>query len=178
MKCKTCEGYGYTEKEAGLIQVKCQDCDGTGEVDREDTEPTFTGLVFQLTGKRTDEYSIDELWMMAKKAAIPSFQFPHLIKMPCGKVKRLDNASDVLNLPVENIPCLCGNPNHYIVKFIDNCEVPDDNSRSNDNSRYVGGDRSSKRAEPDNQPVGSGDTSQPKQHQKPKAKKKAGKRTS
>ena len=31
MKCKTCEGKGFTEFEHGLVMVECPSCKGTGE---------------------------------------------------------------------------------------------------------------------------------------------------
>ena len=41
MKCKTCEGKGFTEFEHGLVMVECPDCKSTGEIDASDsgTEP-------------------------------------------------------------------------------------------------------------------------------------------
>lgn len=32
MKCPKCEGRGYKEYEAGLIQIPCKECNATGEV--------------------------------------------------------------------------------------------------------------------------------------------------
>ena len=32
MKCPKCEGKGYKEYEAGLIQIPCKECNATGEV--------------------------------------------------------------------------------------------------------------------------------------------------
>ena len=36
MKCKTCEGKGFTELEHGLVMLECPDCKGTGEIDASD----------------------------------------------------------------------------------------------------------------------------------------------
>jgi len=41
MKCPECEGKGYKEYEAGLIQVQCRECNGTGEIP--DDNPTDGG---------------------------------------------------------------------------------------------------------------------------------------
>lgn len=40
---------------------------------------------------------------------------PYRFVFPCGKVFELNNFSD---LPRENVPCPCGNPNHWFVKYV------------------------------------------------------------
>jgi len=165
MECEKCGDKGFIEKEHGLVMEFC-DCEKgqalrvekIGEVPK--TENVFTGLLFHLTGKRTDEYSDDELWLMAKKEAEGKALWPHIVRMPCGNEQRFDSFSD---LPVEDISCPCGNPDHYIVRFIDNREVIDDNSDSGTG--------------PDNKPTGSEDTSKPKKSRKRKAGKKSRKGT-
>lgn len=49
MECPECQGKGFTEYEAGLIQIACPVCLGTGEVDR----PTV-GDIFQ-SGQSTGD---------------------------------------------------------------------------------------------------------------------------
>ena len=120
-------------------------------------EATYTGLYFQLAGKRTNEYSDDELWVQTKESALEKMTFPFAVNMPCGESKVFENAETISNLPIEDIPCPCGNPNHFIVRFVDLREEDD----------------SINRAERDNSTPGSGDTSEPKQPKKPKAKKRA-----
>lgn len=131
---------------------------------RPDNQTTFIGLCFKLTGKRTDEYTIDELWGMAKEASLGKMVFPYTIEMPCGAIQRIKEGHQVVTLQIEDIPCPCGNPNHYMVRFIDNREVIDDDSNSG--------------AKQDNKPTGGGDTGKPKQSRKPKAGRKASKRLS
>ena len=38
MKCETCLGKGFIEKEHGLFRIKCLDCNGTGEVEDAPTD--------------------------------------------------------------------------------------------------------------------------------------------
>ena len=33
MECKSCQGLGYREYEAGLIRLRCHSCHGTGTID-------------------------------------------------------------------------------------------------------------------------------------------------
>ena len=125
MKCETCQGRGFIEYEHGLLMVECGVCNGTGEVEDVLTieeSCTYTGLYFQLLGKRNDDYSIKELWKMALEASLEKMEFPYIVDMPCGKTMWFSNQSSILNLPIDNIPCPCGNPNHYIVKFVDGRE--------------------------------------------------------
>lgn len=80
---------------------------------------TYIGLMFQLQGKRTDEYSDDELWAMAKEAGIEKMVFPYIIEMPCGATQHIKEAWQVERLPIEDMPCPCGNPNHWLIRFVD-----------------------------------------------------------
>jgi len=191
MECEKCQDRGFTEQEHGLIMVLC-DCEAGKKKKAElgmpafdggyvlppenivlggnepviplsqmgGVEATYIGICFQLNGKRTDEYSDDGLWIMAKKEAEGKELWPHIVRMPCGNEQRFDN---FLNLPVEDIPCPCGNPNHYIVRFIDNREVIDDSSSG------TGRDNSNLRGE---------NPSKPKQSRKQKKGKGTTKRTS
>jgi len=84
--------------------------------------------------------------------------------MPCGNAQLFEFPSDIRDLPIADIPCPCGNPNHYIIRFIDGrYEIGDD-------LRITNGDDLT------NPTTGSPDTSEPKRTRKPKARKKAGKR--
>jgi len=89
----------------------------------------YVGICFQLQGKRTDEYSDNELWKMTKEAAIEGMIFPHKIIMPCGRTECYDNPTSIMDLIPVNIMCGCGNPNHYIVRFNDCREVVDDRNQ-------------------------------------------------
>lgn len=80
---------------------------------------SYTGIVFQLQGKRTDEYSDSELWEMSKEAAVEEMTFPYTINMPCGQSFRFVAPDEINNLLVEDIPCPCGNPNHKLLAFVD-----------------------------------------------------------
>ena len=183
MECEKCQDVGFIEYEAGLIVQFC-DCEAgekAQEKQREtlgypetppgpimneecqsgNIEATYTGLQFQLQGKRTDEYSDDELWKQCKEAAMEKMEFPHTVDMPCGKSLWFSNQHSILTLPIEDEPCPCGNPKHHIVRFVDYREEVDDSDSRN---------------KPDNQSSRGGDTSKPKQPKKPKAKRKARKR--
>ena len=160
MKCPRCNGRKYIELDkVGLVVTDCSECGGTGVIDDSDGETINIGLSFQLLGKRTDEYTDDALWEMAKEAGIEKTTFPYQVEMPCGNTKVFKEASEILSLPPVNIMCSCGNPNHYIVKFEDLREVVDDSGTERvDNA------------------AGSGDSSQSQKPQKPRAKKKARRR--
>ena len=84
----------------------------------------YTGLLFQLAGKRTNEYTDDELWMMCKKECLTKMVFPYIIEMPCGAVQRIKDVWMIENLPNEDMPCPCGDPNHHIIRFQDNRDEP------------------------------------------------------
>jgi hypothetical protein len=45
--------------------------------------------------------------------AINALSFPIHIEMPCGNVFKQESN---LNFPIENVPCPCGNENHWFVK--------------------------------------------------------------
>ncbi|MCK5019555.1 MAG: hypothetical protein KAS32_21020 [Candidatus Peribacteraceae bacterium] len=182
MKCETCQDRGFTEQEHGLIMVLC-DCDKAREIaKREDIpliiegteaiEATYTGLLFQLAGKRTNEFTIDELWGKAKEAGLEKMEFPYIIEMPCGEAGRINTPYSILNLEVKDIPCPCGNPNHYIVRFSDDREASKELMEALKNGDSI------IRAERDNQLIGSTDTSKPKRTHKPKAQKTSRRRTS
>ena len=156
MNCEKCGDRGFTEQEHGLVRVFCDCAKGkelrvevTGETPDvlatgwEDT--TYTGIYFQLAGKRTDEFSDDELWKQCKEAVLEKMQFPYVLVMPCGFERTFVNQKDVTYLPVVDLPCPCGNPNHTIIKFSDQREVIDDsNSGTGQPDSNNGGDYSRK----------------------------------
>lgn len=115
MQCPICGGKGYREEQHGLIQIGCPECKATGIVG----DVIFTGLQFQLAGQNIDGYSIDDLWVMAKEEAVANMEFPQIAIMPCGNTQTFSDSSAILNLPIKDIPCPCGNPNHAIVRFIE-----------------------------------------------------------
>jgi len=78
-----------------------------------------TGLLFQLMGKRTREYSDEELWMKCREEAISGMVFPHRVEMPCGQVYIIAHPEVI---PEEDVPCPCGDPEHWIVRYVDNRE--------------------------------------------------------
>ena len=76
------------------------------------------GLLFSLTGKRTDT-DIAVLWERAKRLGVAKMKFPHTVTMPCGNQAIFDDAEHIQGLGIEDIRCRCGDPDHYIVKFED-----------------------------------------------------------
>ena len=40
-----------------------------------------------------------------------------VIRMPCGEQYIIKTYNDFVNLPEEDIPCRCGNPNHWFIRF-------------------------------------------------------------
>ena len=160
MECEKCQDRGFTEQEHGLFREFC-DCPKGREVRAEITgvadDSIHIGILFQLMGKRTDEYSDNELWGKTKEAFIEKMEFPHIVDMPCGKTQWFANPHSIMTLPVLDVPCYCGNPNHYIVKFSDLRE-------ENDGTNGTG--------QPDSG-IGSTNTGQSKRTRQPKAKRKA-----
>lgn len=133
------------------------------EVDVSGDDVSYTGLLFQLAGPNPNEFSDGTLWMMIKEATIEKMIFPHTVEMPCGHKETFESPASIWALPIKDLPCPCGNPNHYIVRFIDLREVVNDDIS---------------RTERDNSDTGSGDTGKPKVTRKPKARKKARAKTS
>lgn len=43
-----------------------------------------------------------------------SYRFPQILYMPCGYKDRVEAIDQV---PLFNVPCPCGNPNHWVVKY-------------------------------------------------------------
>ena len=139
--CEKCQDQGHYPLDRGGITESFCDCE-EGEKFRvkklgelgyaepvqvavEESEAVCTGVLFQLLGPRTDEYTDEELWGMVKQTAIEKMEFPHAVVMPCcGKGFPFEDSAIILGLPIEDIPCPCGNPNHYLVKFEDNREEP------------------------------------------------------
>ena len=206
--CSDCDGKGFKEYDAGLLQIGCRTCSGIGKVDCELTKDEFErayafrsdmttaqvlalglvampsdcvegwvmekspipegtdsnavhdGLLFQFNGGNPGEYIDDEEWLMVRKAIADARVYPHIIEMPCGEVERINNPESILNLRVKDIPCPCGNPKHYLVRYIVNREVVNDNQGDSGN-------------QPANQPTGSRNTGKSSKPKKSKAEAKA-----
>ena len=93
------------------------------EVKASGSVASYTGLLFQLAGKVTAEYILDELWLQTKEAAVKKIEemggWPYVVVMPCGQYFRFEAAEDVLDLLPSDVPCPCGDPGHYIIRFLD-----------------------------------------------------------
>jgi hypothetical protein len=79
------------------------------------------GLLFQIQNLKEAEESIDKLWTRTKEVAIKFIMengdFPATFTMPCGELLKLKTADDILKLPIENMPCPCGNPKHWFIQY-------------------------------------------------------------
>ena len=169
----------------------------------QEKEMVNTGILFQLTGKRTDT-DIDELWLAAKKEIVAKMDFPFTVTMSCGRSVIFDDAEHLMGIGNENIKCKCGNPTHYMVRFIDERQevtddiLPDDGTVVKFGQKPIGGvvkvrkgkvvtihqtriarkvndDSDSGAGQPDS-PGGSSGTGKPKLAKKPKAKRAPRKR--
>ena len=89
---------------------------------------TYIGLLLQLSGKITCEYLDDELWEMCKEAALAKMSFPYTTELPCGSLHTFLNPTEILNLPIEDMPCPCGNPNHKVIAFKDSRKLKGGNN--------------------------------------------------
>jgi hypothetical protein len=63
------------------------------------------GIALHGVGKTIDE---------AKKDIERGYGFPQILYMSCGHKMKFISAE---KLPNQNIPCPCGNPSHWIVKY-------------------------------------------------------------
>ncbi len=88
-----------------------------------------TGLLFQIQGSEPT----DELWRQCKIEAfkricrqlLPYNPFPtsygdgfFVITMPCGCTKTFRNPTEIMDLPIKDIPCSCGDKTHWFVRFV------------------------------------------------------------
>ncbi len=78
---------------------------------------SVTGLLFQIQGAEPTK----ELWDTAKreltKVSRKQDDIFYEIVMPCGQSMTLATPEDIMNLPIEDIPCSCGDKSHWFVKF-------------------------------------------------------------
>jgi len=90
----------------------------TGKLDEESA--TYTGLLLQVQNDSKKE--VDGLWLHAKRSTIDFINeqggFPTQFDLPCGSQFRLEDANDVLTLPIKDIPCPCNNPGHWLIRFV------------------------------------------------------------
>jgi hypothetical protein len=63
---------------------------------------SFYGICLQYSlGCRDDTFgAFESLW-------------PYTIKMPCGSEMVIQNRAE---FPIDDVPCPCGNPNHWMIK--------------------------------------------------------------
>ena len=93
------------------------------------------GLLFQIQGANPTP----ELWEQCKQTTIGEIKkqplqdltfgnYPYAgdysykggfytIVMPCGSVKSFRNPKDIMDLPIEDIPCGCGDKSYWFVRF-------------------------------------------------------------
>jgi len=50
----------------------------------------------------------------ARESIAKGYAFPQILYMPCGHKEWIES---VKRVPSVNIPCPCGNPKHWIVKY-------------------------------------------------------------
>lgn len=79
----------------------------------------YCGLLFELLGKRTNEYSDERLWQMAKEESVKQMRFPYATAMPCGESLRFAGPDEIKNLLIQDVDCPCGNPLHKLIAFRD-----------------------------------------------------------
>jgi hypothetical protein len=63
------------------------------------------GIALHGVGKTLDE---------AKQNIAKGYRFPQILYMSCGHQMSFFSPE---KLPNQNVPCSCGNPNHWIVKY-------------------------------------------------------------
>lgn len=89
----------------------------------------YTGMLFQIQGSNPSE----ELWGECKLAAlnelnknpqgyttsiIDSSLVFYIVHMPCNSFLEFHSPQSILDLPIEDIPCHCGDKSHWFVRFV------------------------------------------------------------
>lgn len=82
------------------------------------TQSQKEGLVLELTGEKEDVNPDRELWPQLLEARAKSMTGNLKITLPCG-ASRTFTPNDINRLPVEDIPCPCGDPDHFFIRFSD-----------------------------------------------------------
>ena len=102
------------------------------EVKASGSVASYTGILFELLGNPISEeqkaYTTDELWAMIKQSAVEKINelggFPYIHIMPCGAKLEIGGEPALMLLKIEDIPCPCGDPSHWLIRFIDLREDP------------------------------------------------------
>ncbi len=186
MKCDYpgCDGKGFIEYDAGLLQIGCVRCSGIGKVDEALTKEEFERAYAFRSDMTTDqvrelgleavEADVPEGWAMEKKA----------VATPEADPKMLETISIGGGIPEGMVVDSSTTTTKGTDSTYEEAEITGDGTGKAlpeiDKSAYSKeglNDNSDSRTGQANKPTGSGDTSQPKQPKKPKAKKKAAKKS-
>ncbi len=85
----------------------------------------MVGMVFQIQGANPTP----ELWDKCKQAAIGEISKQprkgyavrntsfYTISMPCGSYMEFSKPQNIMDLPIEDVPCGCGDKTHWFIKF-------------------------------------------------------------
>jgi len=86
------------------------------------SQATFTGLFFEILNNSGKDIKIDDYWKQTKQAMVEGIEerggFPLVEVMPCGNYIRFESPRELLSLPIEDKPCPCGNPKHWLVQYV------------------------------------------------------------
>lgn len=76
-----------------------------------------TGLLFQIRG----EQPTDEVWNRVKEEAIKHIKehggFPASFEMPCEESFVFLTLGEIMDLPIKDVPCPCGDKTHWSIRF-------------------------------------------------------------
>lgn len=67
-----------------------------------------------LTGDK--KYVLDMIKGQPLVVGDDTVRFPWIVRLPCGSAYIFETATDI---PTESIPCPCGNPKHWILRWFD-----------------------------------------------------------
>ncbi len=178
MKCRDCDGVGFKEYDAGLVQIGCKACGMTGKVDCELTKEEFEKAYAFRSDMTPGQVAVLGLvampsdclegWAMQNVANIVEEQHPQLVSDAV-----LDAAIEVIVADSKKVEDLTNEEIVEVVEGIDNAEEAEvEKARKileapSDSDSGTG---------QDNQPARGDNTSKPKRTSKPKTKKKATKR--
>ncbi len=178
MKCKDCEGKGFKEYDAGLVQIGCKPCSGIGKVDCSLTKEEFEkGYAFRsdMTVDQVREMGLEavesdcvEGWAMQKVTEPDLYACPHkegilICEYPEGRScigckynTEPELEAEETKVEVEEVVVVNVEAKEVVAEELK--EVADDSNSGTE--------------QPD-KPAGSKPASKPAQPKKPKAKRKA-----
>lgn len=154
MECNDCEGKGFKEYDAGIVQIGCKTCEMTGKVDC-----MLTKEEFEVAYAFRNDMTVSQVADMGLEA-MP------IEELPGWAMQSSKNAEEVRRAIAAEEEKSAADAE---AKALREAEAKKLEELQDDSNSGTG---------PDNQSTGSANTGKPKQPKKPKAKKPAKKKSS